>query len=215
MQGVCCPLLHVIKKKIFPKQMLEENNTLYFLQKFIGFILFKHLLKKDFFFLLHAAMDNKLLAWQQAMERKTGGESTMGVNFIGTPLKRRCGEMVKEDAEKSILESVPLDIYIRMLYSVDHDDLKQLFHVSRTIRDATITARKSHFAYSTPSKVLVFRNSLDWEEPSSFGELQTPNVPMQLRRGRSRLKGKPSFAAALFLDEECVGTLVSTKSLSE
>ena len=139
----------------------------------------------------------------------------MGVNFIGTPLKSRCSEMVEEDAEKSILESVPQDILIRILCGVDHDDLKQLFHVSSTIRDATITTRKLHFAYSTPSKVLVFRDSLDWEEPSSFEELQTPNAPKQLRRGRSRLKGKLSFAVALFLVEEIVGTLVSTKSLSE
>ena len=110
---------------------------------------------------------------------------------------------------------MPQDILIRILCGVDHDDLKQLFHVSSTIRDATIMTRKSHFAYSTPSKVLVFRDSLDWEELSSFEELQIPNAPKQSRRGRSRLKGKPSFAAALFLDEECVGTLVSTKSLSE
>ena len=48
----------------------------------------------------------------------------MGVNFIGTPLMRRCNEMVEEDAEKSILESVPQDILIRILYGVDHDDLK-------------------------------------------------------------------------------------------
>ena len=158
--------------------MLEENNTLSFFKKFICIILFQHLLKKDFFFfLLHAAMDNKLLAWQQAMERKTGGASIMGVNFIGTPLKRRCGEMVEEDTEKSILESVPQDILIRILCCVDHDDLKQLFHVSSTIRDATIMVMKSHFAYSTPLKMLVFRDSLDWKEPSSFEELQTPNAP--------------------------------------
>ena len=81
-------------------------------------------------------MDNKLLAWQQAMEIKTGGAIIIGVNFIGTPLKRRCGKMVEEDAEKSILESVPQDILIRILCGVDHDDLKQLFHLSSTIRDA-------------------------------------------------------------------------------
>ena len=124
-------------------------------------------------------MDNKLIAWTHAKERKTGGASIMGVNFIGTPLKRRCGEMVEEDAEKSILESVPQDILIRILCDVDHDDRKQLFRGSSTIRDATITARKSHFAYSTPSKVLVFRDSLDWEEPSSFEERQTLNAPKQ------------------------------------
>ena len=123
--------------------------------------------------------------------------------------------MVEEDAEKSILKSVPRDILIRILCGVDHDDLKQLFRGSSTIRDTTITARNSHFAYSTPSNVFVFRDSLDWEEPSSFEERQTPNAPKQSRRGRSRLKGKPSFAIALFLDEECVRTLVSTKSLSE
>ena len=75
----------------------------------------------------------------------------MGVNFIGTPLKRRCGEMVEVEAEKSILESVARDILIRILCGVDHDNLKQLLYVSSTIRDATITVRMSHFAYSTPS----------------------------------------------------------------
>ena len=65
-----------------------------------------------------------------------------------------------------------------------------------------IRARKSHFAYNTPSKVLVFLDSLDWEEPSNFEELQAPNAPKQSRRGRSRLKGKPSFAIALFLDKK-------------
>ena len=35
----------------------------------------------------------------------------MCVNIIGTPLKRRCGEMVVEDAEELILESMPQDIF--------------------------------------------------------------------------------------------------------
>ncbi|WJZ96290.1 hypothetical protein VitviT2T_014989 [Vitis vinifera] len=131
-------------------------------------------------------------------------ESSSPSSVLRTPLKRRCGEMVEEKAEKSMLEAMPQDILIRILCGVDHDDLKQLFHVSNTIRDATLIAKKSHFAYSTPSKVQTFRSPLDPEESSGFDDLQTPDAPKQSRHFRSRLRGRKlsGIAIALFSSDE-------------
>ncbi|GMP34756.1 hypothetical protein CsSME_00007496 [Camellia sinensis var. sinensis] len=50
--------------------------------------------------------------------------------------KPRSEKMLSFD--KSLLEALPQDILIRILCNVDHDDLKQLFHVSKPIREAVI-----------------------------------------------------------------------------
>ncbi|XP_052181927.1 F-box protein SKIP27-like, partial [Diospyros lotus] len=68
---------------------------------------------------------------------------------------------------------------IRVLCGVDHDDLKQLFHVSKTIREATLIAKQWHFAYSTPAKTSAFRNSIDLEDT---GDIEAPNAPKQFRK---------------------------------
>ncbi|KAF8090671.1 hypothetical protein N665_0469s0008 [Sinapis alba] len=59
------------------------------------------------------------------------------------------------------LETLPQDILIKIICGVEHGDLKQLFNVSKTIREATLIAKKCHFEYSTPRKTLFFRDCLD------------------------------------------------------
>ncbi|KAE8732490.1 telomerase Cajal body protein 1-like [Hibiscus syriacus] len=62
-----------------------------------------------------------------------------------------------------IIEKQPLNHFHKMfsvIYGVDHDDLKQLFNISKSIREATVIAKKLHFAYRTPTKVKPFRTSL-------------------------------------------------------
>ncbi|KAL8103835.1 F-box protein SKIP27-like [Apium graveolens] len=90
--------------------------------------------------------------------------------------------------EKSVIESLPQDILIRILCGVEHDDLKMLMQVSKSFRDATEAARQLHFAYTTPKKRLTFRNPLD-----ECGELdrddKTPNAPNQTRVPKSRFVG--------------------------
>lgn len=134
---------------------------------------------------------------------------------IKSSLKRQCSEkMIDFNCcdERSRLEALPQDILIRILCGVNHEDLKQLFHVSRPIREATLIAKQWHFAYNTPRKTRVFKTSIDYEDPSENAEVEAPNAPRQLRAYKSRLTSKKLadisvalFASPkknLFMDEE-------------
>ncbi|KAJ8761501.1 hypothetical protein K2173_001635 [Erythroxylum novogranatense] len=93
------------------------------------------------------------------------------------PLKKNC--CWENQIRKSHLENLPQDVLIRIICGVNHHDLRQLIHVSRTIREATLIARKTHFAYLTPRKVPAFGNWVDRE---------APNAPKGSRAYGSRLK---------------------------
>ncbi|KAE8733224.1 putative Heteroproteinous nuclear ribonucleoprotein U-like protein 1 [Hibiscus syriacus] len=116
-------------------------------------------------------------------------------------LKRQRGErmmmMISDEYnEKSAIESLPQDVLIRIICGVKHDDLKQLFNVSKSIREATVIAKKMHFAYSTPTKLKAFRTSLDLE----LDDIEAPNAPTQWRSHRSINKKKLSdITVALFV----------------
>ncbi|KAI3800349.1 hypothetical protein L1987_28439 [Smallanthus sonchifolius] len=94
--------------------------------------------------------------------------------------------------EKSLLEALPQEILIKVLCGVDHDDLKRLFHVSKSIREAALIAKEWHFEYMTPKKIQAFRCSLNLEELpwSDFDEIEAPNAPKRLRIHGSRLTRK-------------------------
>ena len=76
-----------------------------------------------------------------------------------------------------------------------------------SVKWQTLIAKKSHFAYSTPTKSLAFRNSIDLGNvEKDFEEVEAPNAPKQIRSYRSRLRGKKltDISVALFAspDEE-------------
>ncbi|WOL10856.1 F-box protein [Canna indica] len=50
------------------------------------------------------------------------------------------------------LESLTMDLIVKILCHLHHDQLKAVFHVSQRIRAAVIQARQSHFNYTTPDK---------------------------------------------------------------
>ncbi|KAL6206962.1 hypothetical protein ACLB2K_024207 [Fragaria x ananassa] len=107
-----------------------------------------------------------------------------------TPLKKQrseCFEFSFEfEEEVSKLEALPQEILIKILCGVDHEDLKQLFHVSKAIREATIIAKKWHFAYSTPRKIRAFRTKIDFSESNEdLDEIEAPNAPRQQRLHRA------------------------------
>ncbi|XP_078442745.1 F-box family protein isoform X1 [Wolffia australiana] len=52
----------------------------------------------------------------------------------------------------SILESLPMDLLVKILCNLHHDQLKPLFHVSQRIRKAVLLARQYHFNYRTPDR---------------------------------------------------------------
>ncbi|KAG8385626.1 hypothetical protein BUALT_Bualt03G0064600 [Buddleja alternifolia] len=114
-----------------------------------------------------------------------------------TPWKRQCHLDSFSFAEKSALEDLPQEILIRILCGVEHDDLKRLFFVSKAIREATLIAKQSHFAYSTPRKTVGFPNMVDFGD---FSEVEAPNAPKQSRVPRSRLSAKKlaDISVALF-----------------
>ncbi|MBA0595202.1 F-box protein SKIP27 [Gossypium raimondii] len=120
-------------------------------------------------------------------------------------LKRQCSERIvmivtfDDYHEKSSLESLPQDLLIRIICGVDHEDLKRLLIVSKSIREATVIAKQLHFAYSTPTKVKAFRTSIDFEEPSELHEIEAPNAPRQWRSHRSINRNKlADISVALF-----------------
>ncbi|KAL5986843.1 hypothetical protein ACLOJK_015177 [Asimina triloba] len=96
---------------------------------------------------------------------------------------------------------------VRIVCGVDHDDLKQLFHVSKTIREASfgqaIVAKQTHFAFSTPSsKNSLLKPFSDLEDGSKFEE--APDAPRQPRQYRSRFGSKKlaEISVALFAKME-------------
>lgn len=110
------------------------------------------------------------------------------------PLKRQCSidvdayESPEMNTSKSVLESLPQEILIKIICGVDHDDLEQLYQVSKPVYEAAKIARDTHFAYSTPTKIRVFRNWIsnspgkDNHSSGSEEEESAPNAPVRPRR---------------------------------
>ncbi|CAA7020815.1 unnamed protein product [Microthlaspi erraticum] len=105
-----------------------------------------------------------------------------------------CKKSVSKTRE---LEALPQDILIRIICGVEHGDLKQLFNVSKTIREATLIAKKWHFEYSTPRKTLFFRGGFD----SMIDTGDEMEVPLLKKYRRSRITGEKKvskISVALF-----------------
>ncbi|KAF3778784.1 F-box protein [Nymphaea thermarum] len=107
-----------------------------------------------------------------------------------------CGE------ESLNLETLPLDVLIRILCGVEYDDLEQLFLVSKGIREAALIAKESHFAFSTPKARRRAARSTSSDSLCSFGrsslkldETEAPNAP--IRRDGYAGKGFHDFLNVL------------------
>ncbi|XP_073225282.1 F-box protein At1g61340-like [Cicer arietinum] len=100
----------------------------------------------------------------------------MELSFASTFRRKR----INFNSDFSPLESLPQDILLHVLCGVDHDDLKQLFHVSKTIRDATLLVEKSHFKFTTPKKnTLPFYNCDLIDTNYKFSEIEMSNAPLK------------------------------------
>ncbi|KAM5579025.1 hypothetical protein ABKV19_009025 [Rosa sericea] len=112
-------------------------------------------------------------------------------SYLGpkTPVKKQRSECFAFEGESSKLEALPQEILIKILCGVDHEDLKQLFSVSKAIREATRIAKQLHFAYSTPRKIPAFRTKIDFSESNDeLDEIEAPNAPRLHRALPSRKK---------------------------
>ncbi|KAH7446797.1 hypothetical protein KP509_01G076500 [Ceratopteris richardii] len=57
-----------------------------------------------------------------------------------------------ESEGESLLESLPLELLVRIVCNLHHDQLKPTFHVSRRLRQAVLIARECHFDFTTPDR---------------------------------------------------------------
>ncbi|KAL8152307.1 hypothetical protein V2J09_010067 [Rumex salicifolius] len=108
------------------------------------------------------------------------------------PAKRRCGDGGDEYmcTDKSVLESLPQELLIKIICGVNHDDLKQLFHVSKSFNEAAKIAKELHFAFATPSKIPAFKSPISPGELNNSSEdEQAPNAPLR-KAGRRRFTDK-------------------------
>ncbi|XP_059592449.1 F-box protein At4g35930 [Vitis vinifera] len=69
-------------------------------------------------------------------------------SLMGTPRTPRVDECESE----SKLESLPMDLLVKILCHLHHDQLRAVFHVSQRIRKAVLLARQFHFNYTTPDR---------------------------------------------------------------
>ncbi|CAL0334382.1 unnamed protein product [Lupinus luteus] len=112
------------------------------------------------------------------------GRKRVEASPSATPLKRMRSGGINFNSEISPLEALPLDILIEVLCCVEHEDLKQLFHVSETVREATLIAKRTHFQYKTPKKK-TFVSYDPINNANESHDIEAPNAP--LRKSKSRL----------------------------
>ncbi|KAE9607192.1 hypothetical protein Lal_00025706 [Lupinus albus] len=104
------------------------------------------------------------------------------------PLKKMCSGKFTSISKGSHLQALPIDILVKVLCGVDHEDLEQLFNVSKKIREATKMAKRLHFEYSTPKKKSVaFHTPIGMDHVNGFEDIEAPNAP--LRKYRSTRNG--------------------------
>ncbi|CAH8386846.1 unnamed protein product [Eruca vesicaria subsp. sativa] len=132
--------------------------------------------------------DLELVQYKRGFGRKrilvSSGADEIEDSFFTSPVRKISSGRSQE------LEDLPLDILVKIICGVEHEDLKQLFHVSKTIREAALIAKQTHFAYSTPRKTSVIHHDLN--KPFGLGvvsddEIKTPRAPLQKRYRLSRI----------------------------
>ncbi|KAL0739494.1 hypothetical protein Bca4012_015704 [Brassica carinata] len=118
---------------------------------------------------------------------------------------------------ESQFESLPMDLLVKIVCHLHHDQLKAVFHVSQRIRAATVIARQYHFNYTTPDRsrqemlsVLTPMPINRWPFVSKgdgnariMGSPHTPKAPRHAPRPpcRTKLAEMKQIAAVLFQDQ--------------
>ncbi|CAK7334195.1 unnamed protein product [Dovyalis caffra] len=122
-----------------------------------------------------------------------------------------------EDCDtESRLESLPMELLVKILCHLHHDQLRAVFHVSQRVRKAVLLARQFHFNYTTPDRsrqemllTMTPRPTEHWPFVSKgngkgifMPSPHTPKAPRHGPRPPSRIKitEMKSIAAVLFQD---------------
>ncbi|CAA7392333.1 unnamed protein product [Spirodela intermedia] len=114
---------------------------------------------------------------------------------LSTPSRKQHKRMPPRSTSPSNrLELLPQEILIHVLCMVNRSNLKELIFVSKTVHDAVLIAKESHFDVSTPIS-----------KPASGGPAhsdEAPNAPRRASRSRQTRKDLGSITVALFTSPE-------------
>ncbi|GAB4848446.1 hypothetical protein Ancab_003147 [Ancistrocladus abbreviatus] len=70
----------------------------------------------------------------------------------GTLLRTPKTPSAEDCKSESRLEALPMDLLVRIVCHLHHDQLRAVFHVSQRVRKAVMLARQFHFNYTTPDR---------------------------------------------------------------
>ncbi|MED6193563.1 hypothetical protein PIB30_020707 [Stylosanthes scabra] len=133
--------------------------------------------------------------------------------FLGTPKTPR----IEDSLSESRLEGLPMDLLVKILCHLHHDQLRAVFHVSQRIRKAVVIARQFHFNYTTPDRYRQEMISTMTPHPLEHWpfmckvdgkgvRIASPHTPKAPRHGprplsRLRLSEMRQVAAVLFREK--------------
>ncbi|CAH2076554.1 unnamed protein product [Thlaspi arvense] len=143
--------------------------------------------------------------------------SPMGIVMQNTLLKTPKTPQADPCNSESQFESLPMDLLVKIVCHLHHDQLKAVFHVSQRIRKATLIARQYHFNYTTPDRsrqemlsVMTPMPINRWPflskgdgNPTMVSSPHTPKAPRHAPRPpfRTKLTEMKQITAVLFQDQ--------------
>ncbi|KAJ8770997.1 hypothetical protein K2173_023322 [Erythroxylum novogranatense] len=155
------------------------------------------------------------------------------VNLIKQNLLVRTPKTPCDDCSdsESRLESLPMDLLVKVLCHLHHDQLRAVFHVSQRIRKAVVIAKQFHFNFTTPDQsrqelltVMTPRPTDHWPFLSKVDQKgiiipspHTPKAPKHGPRPPSRIKitEMKQIAAVLFQDSTFPSRYMVPSALSK
>ncbi|KAJ7531044.1 hypothetical protein O6H91_14G030200 [Diphasiastrum complanatum] len=62
-------------------------------------------------------------------------------------------EITEDSTQESLFEGLPLELLVRIVCKLQHDQIKPAFHVCKRLCHAVVIAKQNHFNYTTPGRV--------------------------------------------------------------
>ncbi|CAN8245101.1 unnamed protein product [Cochlearia groenlandica] len=133
-------------------------------------------------------LELELVCYKRGFGRKRVSISSSCDDDSILNLKKLCdSKACVENGQSLQLQDLPQDLLVKIICGVEHEDLKPLFHVSKTIRASALIAKESHFAFSTPRKTDNRFFGLDKPLGLEDEIEEAPGAPLQKRSRLSRL----------------------------
>ncbi|CAA7405680.1 unnamed protein product [Spirodela intermedia] len=124
---------------------------------------------------------------------------------LDDPTQKPLNRMLPRAESSGHLDHLPEDLMVSIISRVDHGDLRHLLLVSKSVRDAAIISKESHFDFKTPLSRPAFRGGdlLDSEDEhggdqAGDDDREAPGAPRRVSRTRTSRKDLTAITVALF-----------------